>query len=394
MILVVLLLILSLAPACSRVPESTAEAVAAPAPALTVEGGKVASRELQRTVSAIGTLDPNQEVIVTNQVEGLVSSLSVDLGDSVKQGQLLAQLDIRELELAVRQQTAALQEEMARLGVTDPGAGVDEASTSQVRQAEATFAEARIRLDRTKKLTDEGVLPKQQLDEQQARYDIAEAALKSSRESVRNIRATIAARKAALDLAEKKLSDARVVAPLAGFVKERSTSEGVYLRANSPVVTLVQANPLKLRVEVPETAIGAVQAGRIVQFTVDSLPDRTFEGRISRLSPSVDQQSRTLKLEALVDNGRGELKPGLFARVTILTGRQEKALVAPAEALFAVAGIEKVFLIQEGKVTERIVRSGTRGDGFVEILEGVQEGDLLATSNLGSLQQGREVNVR
>ena len=359
-----------------------------------MESAKIEVRELQRTVEAIGTLDPNEEVTVSNQVEGPVSKVLVDLGDFVKAGQVLATLDTSELELAVRQQTAALQQEMARIGISDPNANIEESATSQVKQAEATLSEARSHLERTKRLADEGVLPKQQLDEQQAKFDVADATLKSARESVRNIKATVAGRKAALDLAQKKLGDARITAPMSGLVKERLVSEGTYLKANSPVVTLVQISPLKLRVDMPETAIESVRAGRAVRFTVDSLPGKMFDGRISRLSPSVNQQSRTLKLEAIVDNSNGTLKPGLFARVTILTGKMEKALVAPAGALFTVAGLEKLFVIEGGKVSERIVRSGSRGPDYVEILEGVKEGDVIATSNLGSLQQGREVTTR
>src|SRR5688572_1748536 len=119
-----------------------------------------------------------------------------------------------------------------------------------------------------------------------------------------------------------------------------------------------------------------------------------FEGRIARISPSVNQQSRTLKLEALVNNSDAALKPGLFARVTIVTDQNDEVLVAPQEALFTFAGLEKVFVIESGKVAERIVRSGSRIGGDVEIVEGVKEGDVVATSNLGNLQQGREVAVR
>jgi len=393
MIRLVLLFLVAAVSACSSAGSEPAPDSAAP-PAVTVAASKIEMREIQRTVEAVGTLDPNEEVTVSNQVEGLVSKIFVDLGDSVKSGQVIAQLDTSELELTVHQQAAALQQEMARLGMSDPNADVDEAATSQVRQAEAAFAEARIRLDRVRRLTEEGVLPKQQLDEQQARYDIAEASLRSARESVRNIRATIAARKAALGLAQKKLADARIVAPLDGFVKERQASEGVYLRANSPVVTLVQNRVLKLRVEVPETAIGSVRVGRPVEFQVDSFPDRTFEGRISRISPAVNQQSRTLKLEALVANDDSLLKPGLFARVTILTDRRDKVLVAPPEAIFSFAGLEKLFVIRDGRVSERIIRSGTRSEDYVEIIDGVKEGEQVATSNLGALQQGREVAVR
>ena len=376
-------------------PQSTQQAEAAtPTPSLGIDAAKAEVRELQRTVEAVGTLDPNEEITISNQVEGTVEKLSVDLGDAVQSGQVVAQLDTRELDLAVRQQQGALQQELARLGLADADSAVNEATTSQVRQAEATFEEAKIRLDRTKKLVNEGVLPKQQLDEQQARYEVAEAAVRSSRETVQNIRATIASRKTALTLAEKKLADARITAPISGFVKERLASEGQFLKSNSPVATIVQNSPLKLRVDVPESAVTSVRTGRSVQFHVDAFPARTFEGRISRISPSVDQQSRTLKLEAITNNDDGSLRPGFFARVTIQTDRKDKVLMVPAGALFTFAGLEKLFVVENGKVTERLVRSGSRVDGQVEIVEGIKEGELVATSNLGNLQQGREVSVR
>lgn len=394
--IILLLILLALVPGCSapgNTSSPTAEAAAA-APAVAVESAKVESRELQRKVESVGTLDPNEEVTVSNQVEGPVAKILVDIGDAVRAGQLIAQLDTRELELAVRQQEAALQQEMARLGLTDPSGNIDEASTSQVRQAEATFAEARLGLDRAKRLAAEGVMPKQQLDQQQARYDVAEAAVRSARETVRNIRATIAARKTALELSEKKLADAQILAPIAGLVKERQVSAGAYLKANSPVITLVQTSSLKLHFDVPETAIDAVRTGGSVQFVVDSFPEKMFEGKISRISPAVNQQSRTLRLEAAVNNAAGALKPGLFARVTILTDRRDKALVVPASALFTFAGLEKLFVIENGKVAEHVVRSGSHVDNAVEIVAGVKEGDVVATSNLGNLQQGREVSVR
>jgi RND family efflux transporter MFP subunit len=238
------------------------------------------------------------------------------------------------------------------------------------------------------------VISQQQLDAQQAQYDAADATLRSSRETVRNIRASISARKAALALAQKKLADAKVTAPLAGFIKDRPAAPGQFLKANSPVVTIVQSTPLRLHADVQESAIAYVRTGRPVQFHVDAFPDRVFEGKITRLSPSVDQQSRTLKLEAVVNNADGLLKPGFFARVAIQTDRKDKALIVPAEALVSVSGIEKVFVIENGKVAERIVRSGVRLNKEVEIIEGLQEGDLVARTNLGSLQQGREVSVQ
>src|ERR1051325_6639150 len=149
-LLILLLSLLLFIPGCSTSNSAgtqAAQAATAPAP-VAIDAAKVETRELQRSVDAVGTLDPNEEVTVSNQVEGTVEKIFVDLGDAVHAGQVLAELDTRELELNVHQQEAALQQELARDGLTDASASFDEASTSQVRQAEATFAEAKIRLDR------------------------------------------------------------------------------------------------------------------------------------------------------------------------------------------------------------------------------------------------------
>jgi RND family efflux transporter MFP subunit len=169
---------------------------------------------------------------------------------------------------------------------------------------------------------------------------------------------------------------------------------GQFLKANSPVVTVVQNSPLRLHADVPETAVAYVRVGRAVEFQVDAFPGRVFAGKITRFSPSVDQQSRTLKLEAIVNNGDAALKPGFFARVTIQTDRKDKAIVVPAESVTTVSGIEKVFVVENGKIAERIVRSGAHSPAGIEIVEGLKEGELIAMSNLADLQQGREVLVR
>jgi len=179
-----------------------------------------------------------------------------------------------------------------------------------------------------------------------------------------------------------------------GFIKERLISEGVYLKVNSPVVTLVQNSPLKLRFEVPENAVDSVRLHGPVEFQVDTFPERKFSGSISRIAPSVDRQSRTLKVEALVNNTDGVLKPGVFAKVLILTDKRDKALTIPKDAVFQFAGLEKVFVIENGKVSERIVRTGVPTGTLLEIVDGLKEGEAVAISNLGNLQQGREVTAR
>jgi multidrug efflux pump subunit AcrA (membrane-fusion protein) len=270
MIILLFLVLLAVVPGCSSSSNHSDANVQAAntvtAPPVAVQSAKVEVHQLQRTVSAVGSLDPNEEITVSNQVEGLVSRVFVDLGDFVKSGQPIAQLDTTELDLAVRQQTAALQQELARLGVSDVSPDIDDASTSQVRQADATYSEAKTQLERTKGLVSEGLIPK--------------AAAGSAAGEVRRGRSQseYGARERAKypgdDFGAARV--ARSGSKETGGCKDHSSHGWVYQRAvgfrrfvlkvNSPVVTLVQNSPLKLRFEVPDNALDSVRVRGPVEF--------------------------------------------------------------------------------------------------------------------------------
>jgi len=178
------------------------------------------------------------------------------------------------------------------------------------------------------------------------------------------------------------------VAPIDGTVSARHVTQGEYIKAEARIVTLVKSNPLRLQAVVPEVAVASVRVKLPVSLIVDAYPGRTFKGEISRVSPSLDEKARTLTVEATIENSDGTLKPGLFATVQLRVAKQSPAVMVPSRALLAFAGLTKLFVIQDGKVVERVVKTGLKDGDFVEILEGAKVGERVAVESLGRLSNG------
>jgi len=348
----------------------------------------------RRTIEVTGTLLAYESVVVSSQLDGVVSRILADLGDRVQQDKPLAELDRAEFEIQVKQASASLQQAMARLGLKsgqDPQA-VAEEHTVDVMRAQAALDEADIHFRRVKNLYELQIGTQQAVDQADAALKTAQANYRASIDQVRTLKAQIEQYRAALELAKKKLNDTVLRAPFAGDVQQRFISPGQYVKVQERAFSLVQTNPLRLRAEVAERFVRSIREGQEVKLSVEGLKD-SFTARITRVSPAVTEQSRTLLVEAVVDNSRRLLRPGLFARALIVSDRMENVLLAPASAVINYYGINKVFSIAEGKVRERPVKLGDRfGENF-EILDGIQRGELLATSNLEKLTVGTAVQV-
>src|SRR2546426_10636590 len=156
-------------------------------------------------------------------------------------------------------------------------------------------------------------------DTAETRLKVAEANHQTALDNVRSLKAALQDRRATFELAQKKLTDAVVKAPVAGSVSERLVQPGEYIRENTPVATIVQMNPLKLKTAIQEKHAGLIRPGQTVEFIVEAFPDKTYHGKVAYVSPAVDQTTRTFPVEIYVDNADRQLKPGFFAKGTVLT---------------------------------------------------------------------------
>ena len=376
---------------CSKQKDETVQADAAQAQPLAVKTSLIVERTIERYVEVVGSLKADQEVVVSSEAKGIVEELPVDLGSVVRRGQLLARLSQRESKLRVDQAQAALEQARARVGLRNGSGSLEAEQNSEVRQAKASLDEARLRFDRAKTLIKNGDIAQERFDEAEINYRSAEARYQAAQDSFHNQTALIEQRAAELQLTRKQLQDTVIVAPIDGTVSARHVTRGEYIKAETRIVTLVKSNPLRLQAVVPEVAVASVRLNQTVTLAVDAYPGKTFSGVISRISPALDEKARTLTLEATVPNGKGELKPGLFASVRLLVAKESPALMVPSSSLLAFAGLTKVYVVDGNRVVERVVKTGLRESGYVEILEGAKAGERVAVENLGKLSNGAVV---
>lgn len=350
-------------------------------------------RTVARTVSATGTLAADDQVVLGTKVAGRLAEITVDLGTRVKRGQIVGKLDQSDFKLRVEQAEAALQQARVRLGLSPTGSDerVDPEHTAIVRQARAMLDDARLTRDRSVRLAQQELIARAQLDSAEAALQVSEGRYQDAIEEVRNRQAVIAQRRSELDMARQQLADTVIVSPLDGGVSLKQASVGEYLSAGAPIATLVRVHPLRLRVPVPEREGAGVRTGHAVTLTVEG--DATlYRGRVVRLSPIVQEQNRTLLVEAEVPNERGFLRPGSFARVEIMTEVSQPVVTVPATAIIVFAGVEKVLVVRQGKTAEVRVTTGRRLGPDVEIVEGLKRGDPVVTVP-GNLVGGQPVTV-
>lgn len=385
---------LCLAPsACGpRKPESGKKAASGP---VRVRVAPVAVKAQQRSVESVGNLFPFDEAIISAEVDGLLESVGADLGDSVAQGAILAKISDEEQRYLVAQQEAQLRQSLERLGLKSEKDRVqDIRETPDARRARADLSEAEQRYKRTRELVDQGIGPQSDLDTAQARYQSLQAGYDVVMNQTRNLIQEVERFKASLDLQRKRLRDTTVRAPYAAYVKDRLATPGQYVRANSPLFTLVKINPVRLRIEVPERMAPWIKMGQRVEVAVEAFQGRMFEGKIWRISPTVDQSKRTFVVEALIQNPNSELKPGSYAKAKIITDRVESIRLIPSRALNYVLGTNKAYVVTaDDTVQVRDVKLGDRFAQEVEILEGVQEGERVAVGGLNRLEEGAKVSV-
>jgi multidrug efflux pump subunit AcrA (membrane-fusion protein) len=356
-----------------------------------------AAREIARTVEVTGTLLPFEEVTLTNEQAGTVEALLVDLGDRVEPGQLLLRLDDREARLALTQAEANLLAAERALGRARAAA---EAARATVARAQAALEEARLNRKRFEDLFAEGAVSASQRDTARTQDEMAaatvreaEAQAESEAQGVQTAAAAVEQARAALGLARKRVADTAVRAPLKGAVRQRLVSAGDGIKEKTPLLVLVATNPLKLQGTVPERFAPEIRVGQPVSVTLDAYPGRAFRGKVSRVSPAVDPQTRTLALEALLENPDGRLKPGFFAKGEVLARTDREVPFVPEAALYTFVGITKVFVVADGTVQERQVEVGDRVNGWVEIRRGIKPGEVVATANLAALFDGAPVTV-
>ena len=312
-------------------------------------------KPLRPFVETVGTLKPNEEVVVSSEIDGILKRITVVEGAKVDAGSLIAEIKDTDYVLAVKQAEATL------------------------RQAQATLANAKQEFGRKEALYKEQLVTQQQFDDIAARREVATCDVDRAL--------------SALDLAKERLTKTKIYAPLGCSVKEKRVAAGDYVKNGTPLVALIQTDPLKLNFTVIEKDVGKLRAGQDVSFFVDSFPDRLFQGKVKNIYANMDEKSRSLQVEALVANPRDALKAGLFARVVLYTGEARDKITVPITALLYEGSDIKAFVVENGRAAERAVKTGQKFGELMEIVEGLQGGEQLVVVGQNNLARGVKINV-
>ncbi|MEW5977808.1 MAG: efflux RND transporter periplasmic adaptor subunit [Acidobacteriota bacterium] len=361
---------------------------------ISVETATAEIREVEKVISVTGSLHPDETVSVSSEVAGRVQSIRVDFGQTVRKGQVLAELDPREYLLQLERTQASLAQALARIGLTS---GQEESrvdSTPAIRQAAAQLEDARFKYESAKKLVESGDFSQDRFNELEKAYRARQAALDAAQFELNTQLATIQALRAEVKLAQKRLNDATIRAPFDGSVSERLVSPGQFLKENTPLLTLVKTRPLRLRLEIPESAATAVKIGTTLQFTTDATAGKEFKAVVKELNPSLDPRSRSLTAEARLAEAESELRPGMFVQVRLVTDSKAPIVVVPKTAVYAIAGLTKVFLLRQNQAVECKIPPGLEQDGWIEVPgEVIPPGSQVATSNLSMLVDGSAIRA-
>jgi RND family efflux transporter MFP subunit len=346
----------------AAVPEKTSDA-------LLIRSAKVEKRGVDESVTFTGSILPKNEVDIFPKLPGRIETLSVQVGDKVKAGQLLAEVEHREIGWQAKSAEAAAQAAQASLKI-----------------AEANLDGARLSFNRTKALFDGGSAPQAQLDGARVQQQAADAQLLAAQ-------AQVAQAEAAKGLAEQQLSNARIETPISGVVTKRTVNIGVSAGQQMPAFTVQDVDTLKLESSVQASVFARLKRGMPVDITVDSFPGEIFHGKVDVLSPSLDPQTRRAAVDIAIDNANGRLLPHMFAHADVTVGHVDDAVVVPKEAVLEAAGGSIVYRIRSGKVEAVHPEFGPESGNLVSIVKGLEVGDEVAISSLGNLSDGAAVRV-
>ena len=378
----------------AQVPPSVVDVTTAPA----------ISRDLPRYIEATGSLAADEQTDVAPTVAGRVVEVGVDLGSYVQQGQVLARLDgadarlrLEQLEAQLAQAQSAVRQAEERIGLR-AGEKFDPTNVAEVGAARAAYDLAEKQLRRYETLIESGDVSRSAYDQQKAQRDQLrqqyESALAQARQSyagVQTARAAAASAASQVEQAQKAVRDVVIVSPISGFVSDRPADVGEYVSTSMKIATVVRTNPLRVRIDIPEQSIAAVRPGQSVSVSTSAYPDRAFAGRVARISPNVSSQSRTLTVEAEIENPEGLLRPGQFATIRVLLAETDPAILVPVRAVRTDGTTSRVFVIKDGVAQERLVQLGQVDGELVEVRGNVAADELVATSNVEQLSDGMAV---
>ncbi len=343
--------------------------------------------ELAETVWLTGSLAADEQSDVAAKRGGIVREVLVDRGSIVKEADVLVRLDTTDAVNTLEQSEAKATELLVRLGLSSTEEKFNPANQPDVKAAKAALDLATQNFERDKALIESKVIAPGEFDKTRSEYNTArqnyDLAVASANQLYRQFQTALTQVKTSRQL----LIDMNVKAPFDGAIVEKMTAPGESLSEGARVVSMVRINPLRLLLNVPEQDVGLIREGQSVRFQVDAFPGEVFKGTVSRISPALDPETRTLVVEAEVPNKDRILKPGLFATAQVQLEADRKGVIVPATAVRSKGDASMVYVVDEGVTRAVMVVAGENRKGLVEIVNGLKGGETVV-SNAAEVEDG------
>ncbi len=400
--ILVLFLVLSALAGCGGRGSVTPAPEASRSAAVEVDVASVRLADLPRWLSTVGTSRSMNEASISPRSAGVVVDVPVDLGDLVREGDVLIQQDPEEMRLQIEQDRASLRADLAALGIDqlDAPSRPDEDAPA-VQKARANLDNARQSWDRNQNLYRANLIAEQELQTSKQALLSAQADYQGALDQVRTSWANVGVRRSALRINQQRLANLTTRAPFDGYITAKNVNQGDYASpggsGQEPYIRLTQLDPIDVRLEIAQVYAEKLKVGQQVEVTADAFPGRTFKGRVVHVNPASNSQSRTIAVDARFANPHGVLRPGLFGAVQLRLGTRPNASLVPEAALQKTIGAFQVFVVErrEGAATVRAVpvSTGDRVGTWMEV-EGLKGGQQVAVNSLDRLFNGAHVTVR
>ncbi len=364
----------------------------APARAIAVSVSKPDRRDITDRITVPGTVTPYEQVTLYAKVTGYLKSIKVDIGDRVRRGDVLAEIDVPEMAASIEEKRAAVVRAEAQVEQA-------KASISQY-QAELEFRRASHRRLSAIRERDAGVLPQQQVDQALAGLGVAESKLNTAQADVKVAEAAVASASAALATMSRLADYTRIVAPMSGVVTERFVDPGALLQAASssrtqaaPLVSLARVDRVRVVVDIPEPSTPFVQRGTTASIMSAGLPAEGVSARVARTGTVLNPGTRTMRVEFDLDNRGLRLRPGMTASVTLDLREQPDAITVPISAIQASGGEQAVFVVDGDTAKRRVVETGVESPEWIQIIRGLDGDERVVVAAALPLTEGAKVQV-
>ena len=332
-----------------------------------------------QTIRMQGSLLAYEDAVIGSKLAGRVAEVAVDLGSVIRKGEVLVKLVRSELDLRVGLAEAQLQQACATIGITpaEDETLFDPTTAPGVNMEQAMVNEAQSTVNRAQQLLSSRAVTEQEFDTMVAQLKAAQARYNAAVNTVGEQISMIGVRRKELALAKQMVTDSEVVAPFDGVVGERLVSPGEFVAAGQAVVTLVRADVLRFTAGIPESRAAEIHVGQQLQIKSGMNIPTAIDTKLSRVSPTVMQATRSILIEADVPNPSLELQAGLFAEAEVVVDPKAESIVVPFTAVSRFAGVQKVWIVEDGVARQQTIRTGREEADRVEILAGLADGAMV-----------------